>query len=280
MGEAEVLDRILFALQNTATLVFGIVGPCLLLIILIYVLARLLNNATFTALRRGHCLLYYPGTIIHELSHALFAVIFGHRIKKIVLIPSAAEPRPKVEHLYNPRNIIHRIGSFFISTGPIIIASALIYFLVRYLLDGNIFAPISELNFSVNLMRSEREVLQLLTSIFDGTKKVVVNMLALENFLDWKFYIVLYVGAVLGTAAELSLEDIKSALVGFLYLLLIVFVLNIVLTFYIEAKETMFGYVAKYSAFFSSVMVLTVVIQFFLWSFFKIFAAIRSFFRR
>ncbi len=282
LGEVQLLDGILFAIQNTANLIFGIIGPCIVLIILIYVFARLLNQATQTALGRVYCVLYFPGCVIHELSHAFFALIFGHKITKIVLVPSVFDPQPRVEHRFNPRNIIHMIGAFFISTGPIIVSSALIYLLVRFLLDGDIFAPISEMNFSVNLIESEREILQLLTSLFDGTKKVIANLINPENFLNWRFYIVFYAGAVLGTAAELSWEDIKFGFFGFLFLLLIMFVLNLLLflTYNFEMKEEIFEYAGRYSASISSIMVFTVAIQFFLWSIFKVFAAIRSFFRR
>jgi len=77
------------------------------------------------------------GTIVHELGHAIFCIVFGHKITAMKLF----DPDPKtgtlgyVEHSYNSANVYQQVGNFFIGIGPILLGTAIIYFL-SYLLLG------------------------------------------------------------------------------------------------------------------------------------------------
>ncbi|MBE6547540.1 MAG: hypothetical protein E7667_01490 [Ruminococcaceae bacterium] len=68
------------------------------------------------------------GTPVHELGHAMMCPIFGHRIKKMCLWNPKAPNGVLgyVNHTYNRRNIWHRLGSFFISIGPVLIGLCVI----------------------------------------------------------------------------------------------------------------------------------------------------------
>lgn len=79
-----------------------------------------------------------PGVAIHELSHAFFCLVFGHKIRKLVLFSVGADGTlGYVEHSYNPRNIYQRIGNFFIGTGPVWGGFASVFFLSKLLLPAN-----------------------------------------------------------------------------------------------------------------------------------------------
>jgi hypothetical protein len=71
------------------------------------------------------------GTPIHELSHAFFCVIFGHKIEKISLF----SPEPEtgvlgyVFHSYNPESLFQRVGCLFIGFAPLAGNGLLAYFL-------------------------------------------------------------------------------------------------------------------------------------------------------
>jgi len=70
------------------------------------------------------------GTPIHELSHAIACVLFGHKITGIKLLDLSFSNTTLgyVNHSWNTRSIYQSIGCFFIAIAPLITASAIVYF--------------------------------------------------------------------------------------------------------------------------------------------------------
>lgn len=78
------------------------------------------------------------GVIVHELSHALVAIVFGHRVRKIVFFNPdiSSSSLGYVVHSYNPLNIYHRIGCFFIGFAPLYLAPIFIMIASHLLLPS------------------------------------------------------------------------------------------------------------------------------------------------
>ncbi len=76
------------------------------------------------------------GIPVHELGHALFCVIFGHRIDSLVLFdPKARDGHyGNVRHSYNKNNLWHLLGNLFIGIAPIISGTAVVWLLSVLLL--------------------------------------------------------------------------------------------------------------------------------------------------
>ena len=62
-----------------------------------------------------------PGTVVHEAGHALFCLIFRHKILEMKLFsPESDGTLGMVRHSWDPESFYQRAGNFFIGTGPII----------------------------------------------------------------------------------------------------------------------------------------------------------------
>lgn len=161
------------------------------------------------------------GTPLHECAHALFCVIFGHKITEIKLfqINSADGTLGYVNHSYNPKNIYHKIGNFFIGVAPIIVISAVLY-LLAYLLLPNFVA---EINNSFKIVGFVSNIGSVFTSLFS----------VLQSFflcaVSWQWWVFLIIGIFLSLHMTLSKADIKGALSGILFLLIAVLVVDVIL---------------------------------------------------
>lgn len=86
---------------------------------------QLLSNSIRKSLAKifgiqGYIYLTAPGVMIHEIGHAIFCLIFRHKIVDMKLFsPEEDGTLGYVNHSYNPNSFYQRIGNFFIGTGPI-----------------------------------------------------------------------------------------------------------------------------------------------------------------
>eukprot|EP00457_Paulinella_chromatophora_P005417 gb/GEZN01005434.1/.p1 GENE.gb/GEZN01005434.1/~~gb/GEZN01005434.1/.p1 ORF type:complete len:460 (-),score=46.76 gb/GEZN01005434.1/:319-1698(-) len=64
----------------------------------------------------------FPGTIVHESSHAVFAVLFSHEVEDFRCFLWADEKGTLgyVKHSWDDRSLYQRVGNIFIGTGPAI----------------------------------------------------------------------------------------------------------------------------------------------------------------
>lgn len=166
------------------------------------------------------------GTPIHEISHALTALIFGHRIEAIKLFqrPDQDGVMGYVNHSYNKKNIYHQIGNFFIGVAPILggilVIVGLMYFLIpeAFTAYANILA--GSLNTQtigdINPMEIANTYWSLVKTIF-----------SLENFHSISFYIFLFLTICISSHMALSLADIKGSFIGLMFIFMIVLFFNI-----------------------------------------------------
>lgn len=159
------------------------------------------------------------GTPVHELSHALFCLIFGHKIAEIKLFQISDDGTlGYVNHTYNKRNIYQRIGNFFIGIAPIIVISAILY-LAAYLLLPSFTAEITGF---VNSVSSKSFI-----SVISGIGEIIASFFSLA--VTWQWWVFLIVGILLSLHMTLSGADIKGALSGLVFVLAIFLIVDVVL---------------------------------------------------
>ena len=205
----------------------------------------------------------FLGTPIHELSHAVFCLLFGHRIKKICLW--TAKPQNGnigyVTHTYRKRNLWHQIGNFFIGIAPIIGGSAVLLILLRLLLPDT---AASLFSFSHDLPHEKLKMMEALLGQVFLTLRTLFDP---SNFLRFHFYLYLFLAVLIVLHMEISGSDIRSGLWGFLFLSSIWLLLDLLLFFfYSEGLKTVteicVGVGAILSTFFCLSVILSVLLLF------------------
>ncbi|MBQ8178719.1 MAG: hypothetical protein IJ033_05990 [Clostridia bacterium] len=163
----------------------------------------------------------FIGTPIHELSHALMCVIFGHKINEIKLfqISSKDGTLGYVNHSYNPRNIYQSIGTFFIGVAPILVISCLLYLLL-YLLLPDLTETIRSSITSLDLSTDFKGVFSLFKTTFEGL---------ISNTNNYKLWIFVAISITLSLHMTLSGADINGAKKGLVIIIILMLIVDIIL---------------------------------------------------
>ena len=175
---------------------------------------------------RGKTVCYitgFIGTPVHELSHALMCLIFGHRIHEIKLFQVGAEDGTLgyVSHTYRKTNVYQSIGNFFIGIAPILVISALLY-LIAWLLMPAMVAQMSGHIRGIGLSDGFGAALQNFFAAIGAFFAYAAN---------WRWWVFLLVGMFLALHMTLSHADLKGAWSGLIVLLLLFFVVDVILGF-------------------------------------------------
>lgn len=156
------------------------------------------------------------GVPVHELGHALFAVIFRHKITEMKLF----EPDSKkgtlgyVNHSYNKKSLYQKVGNFFIGIGPVILGSLVLYTLAAILFDISVNADESQ----TSSPESQASV------VLSGGWQIITAIFSSGSFL--KSFLFLYLVFAIGSNITLSKADLQGAYKGFGFLMLALFLFH------------------------------------------------------
>lgn len=200
------------------------------MIILVGLLLGVLRNSSIRNFQRsfGSKVLMITGIIgvpIHELSHAVFALLFGHKITKIKLLqkPNENGVMGYVQHSYNQGSIYQQIGNFFIGIAPIFGGVFSIIALMRFIIpqayNKFIYILVESLDITV-LNRGTME------GIINSYRELIKVIFSLKNFENPYFYVFLFISICISSHISLSYADIKGTSRGLWVIFLIIFILN------------------------------------------------------
>ena len=228
---------VLDVLIATVSQMLVLFGPLLVVGFLIAFFEKL-SNKMLMSIFSFKAVIYstgWLGTPIHETGHALFCLIFGHKIHEFVPFKpekdeSGGYVLGYVKHSDNG-TIYNKIGYLFIGAGPIILGSVIIALLIRFLLPGGDgfftglhgFASTAELTIGGYL------------DMFVDTLKLTIRTIFWDNgwstYSTWQFWVFFVVASCISLHMSLSPPDLKSAWTGAAIIALILLVLNIVFVF-------------------------------------------------
>lgn len=211
-----------------------LLGPLLLASLASHLISRRVESL-LVALVSPKLYLYtlgWLGTPVHELGHALMCKLFGHRVDEVKLFQpdSATGHIGFVRHSYNRRNLYHRVGNLFIALGPVILGGLLVLLLGRGLVGRWFHSGKSALADIDNLW----QVLPALASwLWILTKGLWAFAASLDfgNALTWLF---LYLALAIGTHANLSPADLKTARSGMVVFVVGLTAVNLLLVFVLD----------------------------------------------
>jgi len=174
--------------------------------IVLYLISEYLHRSLAYGSRTLYVILMLPGTIAHETSHAVVALLMGARILKFSVIPSG----DTLGHVEYSAPKIPLIGNAAISIAPLIGCPAILmlmsgYFGVHFDFPAGSFDILAEIRF-----------------LLDGAFSFITGL----DYLDWKTYVFLYFTLTLGAGAAPSKTDIISMLPGLIIFVAAIYLLN------------------------------------------------------
>lgn len=241
------LIKILFTLLELIYLVGSIIVVGFLLNIL---RKKTLNN--FFKTFGENKAIYITGIIgvpIHELSHAIVAIIFGHKITEMKLFRFNKEDSSLgyVRHNYNSQNLYHQVGNFFIGIAPILGGIVSIIFSMYVLIPDVYNEFMSHLLINI----SKADIINSITS----SKDIIGFLFTFENLKNINFIIFMLLAICISSHIALSSEDVKGASKGLFFIFLILLILN---SFGIS-KHIFTSLILKYNAIVISILLISII---------------------
>lgn len=212
------------------------------------------------------------GTPIHELSHALFCIIFNHKISDIKLFTTKSDTIGYVLHSYDSRSWYQQIGNFFIGVGPIIMGTLIVYFLFLLLapeLKENIFSVKIDYDKSAGILSMIYSgISNIFISILNIFSNIIKNIIVSQSYKNIGFWIFIYLSISIASHMELSPADISHAWKGMLVIFAVSLIFNTLLfiikiIFNLEMPEYLLLFVDKTLNIYSSLLIFSCIISLF-----------------
>lgn len=163
------------------------------------------------------------GTPVHEAGHALFCLIFAHKITAIKLY----DPSPEngvmgyVRHSYNEKNFYQVIGNFFIGIGPLVLGSLVLLGLFALMVNDSF----QNIAFIISLRAAGKASFLSLFMVLGDVFVEVFSVANLGNVLWWLFMII---ACPIALHMNLSASDIKGGWQGLLFTVGLLAVVSII----------------------------------------------------
>ncbi|WP_353948571.1 hypothetical protein ABNN70_01830 [Sporolactobacillus sp. Y61] len=175
---------------------------------------------------KGIYMTAWLGTPIHEISHAVLCLLFGHKVTAVRLLQPASPDGTigYVHHAYNPDSLYQRMGNLFIGLAPLFGGGLAILLFIRVLVPDSfeqIFRLIT-MDHSVFLVAEKESWLRLGQAVL----AVIRGLFSMEHLTNPGFWIFVILALCIASHMSLSREDIRGAAGGAGALLLLFVVAN------------------------------------------------------
>ena len=204
------------ALLAAGTQLLVLLGPLALAVVGLDLSSAALQRAAVRLVGWRAFLLVFGwlGTAVHELSHALFCVLFGHRVTELRLFDPRASDGSLgyVRHAYNPRNPVHQIGNLFIGIAPVLVGGAALTLAAFALLGGLDARPLPDA--AGRVAAGGHGALELARRVLDGLLSLAAPAIGGARVGWLRVGAFCYLAIAIGSLMRMSAEDAKGALPG------------------------------------------------------------------
>jgi hypothetical protein len=252
-----IKDLLLATLSQMASLLAGLFVFGLLI--------QFVSQLTFKSLEKsfgskGVYLAAWLGTPIHELGHALFCVIFRHRIEAISLFrpDPATGTLGYVYHKWNPKNPWHVLGNFFIGVGPMVLGCAVLFALFYFLIPGS-SRVWDSISVSVGGVSRDSLIGGYFSVFGEATLTIIKIIFTWANLSLWQFWLFLYLSVCVASNIRLSWADFKGSLSGLGCIVLLFLLMNLILLLIGFSNEEFFASAAASLGAVYSVLILALI---------------------
>ncbi len=259
-----VLNYLKIVVVSTLFQIMAIFGFLFLFGILLYFISRSTRKAFVNSYHEDLdvYLTGWIGTPVHESGHAVFCLLFGHRIRAIKFFnPNSVDGTlGYVDHSYNPNSFFQLIGNFFIGAGPVIFGSFVLYALMYYLLPNyREIANLMSNNVSSHIGFFElfKNSGSMLLFGLDLSKKVF----AVSNFGSITFWIFIYLSLCVSSHIQLSPADLNGMWYGFGAIVSIFLGINLLTTLFGIDITDLIVRISRYTGEVTGLFILAILIS-------------------
>lgn len=189
------------------------------------------------------------GTVVHELSHLIFAVIGRMRIEEVKLFRPIKGKEDGVlgyvNYRYNEKNYYHKIFLVLVGIAPIIGGTITILLSLKLLLPTiytSLFANITNINMSLNLFS-----LDLYKELFLVIISFIQELFVVDNFMNISFWIFMFIVLSIASHMSLSDADIKGAIRGIPALFILLILINLIMSVFGIGMNVMHRYITMWN---------------------------------
>jgi hypothetical protein len=235
--------------------------PGLILTLIMNYVSTFVQQRALLAMGKGWYLglFGWPGTIVHEIGHAIFCLIFRHKITTLKLF----DPDPEtgtlgyIEHTYNPASVYQLVGNFFIGIGPILLGTSVIYLLLYFLLGLNPFDFVENISMASPHIYSWDAATQVFQIIWTAFTSLLSGVFSWHNLATWQLYVFIYLTFAIGSSIMLSPSDIKSTLKGLSIILILIFIFNLATVWATDLTSSIFiGSIGYFLVFYTAMFLI------------------------
>jgi len=258
-----VLAYLMKTFSATFSQLFVLFGPGILLTLIMYFVSGFAQRQA-AGLFGTKFFIYLTaiGTVIHELGHVVFAVLFRHQITGMRLfgLDESSGTLGYVNHAYRPNSLYQNIGNFFIGIGPVILGPLVIFLSATWMPGGSLFQSLDPPHISTDTFTSLQNAAAFIGDVFVHAWQMLGMLFRGGNFSNPWFYLFIYLVFAVGVHVKLSPSDLQGAWSGFVFVMALFFIFNLLTLWLGDFSIQMITLVSQSYVFFYAYMLFTMLL--------------------